>query len=528
MDKSKKKQRYSLRKTQLGVGSVLLATVLLTAGTTRADSVVGPGGGLGLTDGIQGKDGPQIMSLTPDGGGRRNPGDDRKPQVDDEAPRTPRLLDGGTQDGLGDGGKTKVESLAGPDGSGHGGNHLGLTLGLGGGAYIYGNGEHSEVEEPGVHVPEKGNEPKEKLPETPKPQPRVQDQPQSTPKSKPEETPKSAPLKAKPQSSPSGHSNSGLLSNAQDSTYKLYSQLDGQNAEEVKGGPIKNEEQLKEAEKKEKEAKKTAGYPYVDRFDRDGGKRVLLIFYKYKSYIITKSGEGETATQGTSTFYKDNTELEKEIEKLKKGFADTYDVKREDGEKDEDGVKVKTVTLTLTKKGLKPEVTPQPDKPSVPSTPEVAPQPDKPSVPSTPEVAPQPEKPSVPSKPEVAPKPDAKPSVPSIPEPEKLEMDKSMKVVPGKPKKATPEAQVPEAQVPQVPQVPQVQVPQSQAPQLPSPKEEVAKVQQQPRAIQSSAPAKSGGKQLPNTGEAASILTLVGSGMLGLLGLAFTKKRKTK
>ncbi|WP_373428414.1 LPXTG cell wall anchor domain-containing protein, partial [Streptococcus ruminantium] len=37
-----------------------------------------------------------------------------------------------------------------------------------------------------------------------------------------------------------------------------------------------------------------------------------------------------------------------------------------------------------------------------------------------------------------------------------------------------------------------------------------------------------GGKQLPNTGEAASILTLVGSGMLGLLGLAFTKKRKTK
>ncbi|WP_165437783.1 LPXTG cell wall anchor domain-containing protein, partial [Streptococcus ruminantium] len=128
-----------------------------------------------------------------------------------------------------------------------------------------------------------------------------------------------------------------------------------------------------------------------------------------------------------------------------------------------------------------------------------------------------------------APKPGDKPSVPSIPEmvpePEKLEMDKSMKVVPGKPKKATPEAQVPEAQVPQVPQV---QVPQSQAPQLPSPKEEVAKVQQQPRAIQSSAPAKSGGKQLPNTGEAASILTLVGSGMLGLLGLAFTKKRKTK
>ncbi|MDQ8764956.1 YSIRK-type signal peptide-containing protein [Streptococcus ruminantium] len=330
---------------------------------------------------------------------------------------------------------------------------------------------------------------------------------------------------------PSGYSDS----NAKDSTYKLYSQIDGQDPKEVDEGKITTKEQLEEAEKKEKEAKKNAGYPYVDRFNRDGGSRVLLIFYKHKSYIITKSGEGETATQGTSTFYKDNTELEKEIERLKKVFADTYDVKREDGEKDEDGVKVKTVTLTLTKRGLKPQVTPQPEKPS---TPEVAPKSgDKPSVPSKPEVAPKPgDKPSVPSKPEVAPKPDAKPSVPSIPEmvpePEKLEMDKSMKVVPGKPEKATPEAQVPEAQVPeaQVPeaQVPQVQVPQPQTPQLPSPKEEVAKAQQQPRAIQSSAPAKSGGKQLPNTGEAASILTLVGSGMLGLLGLAFTKKRKTK
>ncbi|MDQ8767669.1 YSIRK-type signal peptide-containing protein [Streptococcus ruminantium] len=320
---------------------------------------------------------------------------------------------------------------------------------------------------------------------------------------------------------PSGYSDS----NAKDSTYKLYSQIDGQDPKEVDEGKITTKEQLEEAEKKEKEAKKNAGYPYVDRFNRDGGSRVLLIFYKHKSYIITKSGEGETATQGTSTFYKDNTELEKEIERLKKVFADTYDVKREDGEKDEDGVKVKTVTLTLTKRGLKPQVTPQPEKPS---TPEVAPKSgDKPSVPSKPEVAPKPgDKPSVPSKPEVAPKPDAKPSVPSIPEmvpePEKLEMDKSMKVVPGKPEKATPEAQVPEAQVPQV------QVPQPQTPQLPSPKEEVAKAQQQPRAIQSSAPAKSGGKQLPNTGEAASILTLVGSGMLGLLGLAFTKKRKTK
>ncbi|WP_156021603.1 YSIRK-type signal peptide-containing protein [Streptococcus ruminantium] len=526
MDKSKKKQRYSLRKTQMGVGSVLLATVLLTAGTAKAElGLPGEhGSGFGLTESIQGGNGSARI-IDKD----KNDKFPKKP----EQPEPPQKQELGL--GLGDGGETKVESLAGPSGSGHEGKVLGQGLSDGNADITSGNGTQGE---PKLHVPEKGRTPEpDKKPEvdqetpeeTPQPQPQTQPQSQPAPKSKPEETPKSAPLKAQPQSSPSGHSNSGLSSNAQDSTYKLYSQLDGQNAEEVKGGPIKNEEQLKEAEKKEKEAKKTAGYPYVDRFDRDGGKRVLLIFYKYKSYIITKSGEGETATQGTSTFYKDNTELEKEIEKLKKGFADTYDVKREDGEKDEDGVKVKTVTLTLTKKGLKPQVTPQPEKPqddkkpSEPSTPEVTPQPEKPS---TPEVAPKPgDKPSVPSKPDVAPKPGDKPSVPSIPEPEKLEMDKSMKVVPGKPKKATPEAQVPEAQVPQVPQV---QVPQSQAPQLPSPKEEVAKVQQQPRAIQSSAPAKSGGKQLPNTGEAASILTLVGSGMLGLLGLAFTKKRKTK
>ncbi|WP_156018252.1 YSIRK-type signal peptide-containing protein [Streptococcus ruminantium] len=526
MDKSKKKQRYSLRKTQMGVGSVLLATVLLTAGAAKAeDGVLGLGGGLGLTSPIQGKNDPNILSIGQGDRDRQKPGpqDDRKPRVDEE-PRKPRLLDGGTQDGLGDGGKTKVESLAGPDGSGHGGNHLGLTLGLGGGAYIYGNSDRPEVEEPGVHVPEKGNEKEEPKPEeTPIPLPRVA--PKAEPKT--EKLPKAEPLKAKPQSSPSGHSNNGL-SEGTNATFHLFSKVDGKETEEVDKDQLKTEEQLKAAIEKTKQSKKNE-YPYVDRFNGDGGKRVLLIFYKYKSYIITKSGEGETATQGTSTFYKDNTELEKEIEKLKKGFADTYDVKREDGEKDEDGVKVKTVTLTLTKKGLKPQVTPQPEKPqddkkpSEPSTPEVTPQPEKPL---TPEVAPKPgDKPSVPSKPEVAPKPGDKPSVPSIPEPEKLEMDKSMKVVPGKPKKATPEAQVPEAQVPQVPQV---QVPQSQAPQLPSPKEEVAKVQQQPRAIQSSAPAKSGGKQLPNTGEAASILTLVGSGILGLLGLAFTKKRKTK
>ncbi|WP_155973563.1 YSIRK-type signal peptide-containing protein [Streptococcus ruminantium] len=511
MDKSKKKQRYSLRKTQMGVGSVLLATVLLTAGTAKADSVVGPGGGFGLTGGIQGNSDPNISSIGQGGGEHQKQGP-------------------GLGLGLNKDGKTQISSLAGPSGSGHGGNHLGLTLGLGGGAYIYGNNEHPEVEEPKLHVPGETRTPapdkkpevdQETPEETPQPQPQTQPQSQPAPKSQPEETPKAEALKQgapkkeeKPSSS--GHSNSNSGTQA---TYRLFSKEPKQVATEIKAGQLQTQEQLKQAEEEEKNSKK-AKYPYVDRIEKD--KSVILLFSEYKANIILRTVDGNGDARETSyPFYKGEAELEKEINSLKDGWKDDYDIERKDTV---DSEKVKTVTLIFTKKGLKPQVTPQPEKPS---TPEVAPKPDdKPSVPSKPEVTPQPEKPSTP---EVAPKPGDKPSVPSIPEmvpePEKLEMDKSMKVVPGKPKKAMPEAQVPEAQVPQVPQV---QVPQSQAPQLPSPKEEVAKVQQQPRAIQSSAPAKSGGKQLPNTGEAASILTLVGSGMLGLLGLAFTKKRKTK
>ncbi|BDD39927.1 YSIRK-type signal peptide-containing protein [Streptococcus ruminantium] len=519
MDKSKKKQRYSLRKTQMGVGSVLLATVLLTAGTAKADSVVGPGGGFGLTGGIQGNSDPNISSIGQGGGEHQKQGP-------------------GLGLGLNKDGKTQISSLAGPSGSGHGGNHLGLTLGLGGGAYIYGNGEHSEVEEPKLHVPEKGRTPEpdkkpevdqETLEETPKPQPRVA--PQPAPKT--EETPKKEKDIEKEKYTYWLVYQEGLSEKAKDpSSSRIGTELGRE------GYNNRNEKDSRIAAAKKKYTDK--GYhPDYDRFDY--GDSTLLVFHRFKTFIVLRTigNDGKVDSEQTSVFYGDKRQedVKNRVDDLTKKLGEFYNV--EYSEKN-DKEREKTIILTLKPKTNEadkpapdmpkvPEVPKNPEKPSVPSTPEVAPQPDKPSVPSTPEVAPQPEKPSVPSKPEVAPKPGDKPSVPSIPEmvpePEKLEMDKSMKVVPGKPKKATPEAQVPEAQVPQVPQV---QVPQSQAPQLPSPKEEVAKVQQQPRAIQSSAPAKSGGKQLPNTGEAASILTLVGSGMLGLLGLAFTKKRKTK
>lgn len=518
MDKSTKKQRYSLRKTQMGVGSVLLATVLLTAGTAKAELGLTSehGSGFGLTESIQGGNGSARI-INKD----KNDKFPKKP----EQPEPPQKQELGL--GLGGSG-TEINSLVGPSGSGHEGQRLGQGLGDGNVQIQSGNGTQGESR---VNVPEKTEEPKEKLPETPTPQPRVA--PKAEPK--PEETPKAEPLKAQPQaqpqSSPSGHSNSGLSSNAQDSTYKLYSQIDGQDPKEVDEGKITTKEQLEEAEKKEKEAKKKEGYPHSDQFVNEN--RVLLIFYSYKNVIILKT-TGENASQQSSVIYGDDkAKVDQKVMELTDGLKSTYEVMKSEEVNAE--TKTRTITLTLTPKTDKapevPEVPkkpdmPQPPVPEVPKKPEKPQDDKKPSVPSKPEVAPKPDaKPSVPSKPEVAPKPGDQPSVPSIPEPEKLEMDKSMKVVPGKPKKATPEAQVPEAQVPQVPQV---QVPQAQAPQLPSPKEEVAKVQQQPRAIQSSAPAKSGGKQLPNTGEAASILTLVGSGMLGLLGLAFTKKRKTK
>ncbi|BDD38022.1 YSIRK-type signal peptide-containing protein [Streptococcus ruminantium] len=513
MDKSKKKQRYSLRKTQMGVGSVLLATVLLTAGTAQAQlGLPGEhGNGFGLTEGIQGNNG-SVRIIDRDKG-------EEWPKMP-EQPEPPQKQELGL--GLGGSG-TEINSLVGPSGSGHEGQRLGQGLGDGNVQIQSGNGTQGESR---VNVPEKTEEPKEKLPETPTPLPRVA--PQPAPKSKPEETPKKETEK-RPDADKEAY------------PFRIYYQEGISKREEPNGkarplGEIIEEEGFKTKEEKEARIKTVEerytpkGYPHYDRFDN--GTNTVLVFHRYKNLIrlVVPGNDGSAGSVKTSVFYGENRNeyVDQKVKELTDKFEETYNVERL-VEVDE---KTKTRTTTLT---LKPKTNeadkPAPDMPKVPDVPKKPdmPQPPVPEVPKKPDM-PQPPVPEVPKKPdmpqppvpEVPKKPDVpkKPSVPSIPEPEKLEMDKSMKVVPGKPKKATPEAQVP--------QVPQVQVPQTQAPQLPSPKEEVAKVQQQPRAIQSSAPAKSGGKQLPNTGEAASILTLVGSGMLGLLGLAFTKKRKTK
>ncbi|WP_156011206.1 YSIRK-type signal peptide-containing protein [Streptococcus ruminantium] len=149
MDKSTKKQRYSLRKTQLGVGSVLLATVLLTAGAAKAeDSVIGPRRE-SLTDSIQGNGGVRFIE--------RDKGE-KWPKMP-EQPERPQL---GL--GLGDGGATVTPLF--PERPKQG-------LGLGDGKAEIKSGNESNPEDPKVNVPGKTDEPKEKLPETPKPQPRV-------------------------------------------------------------------------------------------------------------------------------------------------------------------------------------------------------------------------------------------------------------------------------------------------------------------------------------------------------------------
>lgn len=62
------------------------------------------------------------------------------------------------------------------------------------------------------------------------------------------------------------------------------------------------------------------------------------------------------------------------------------------------------------------------------------------------------------------------------------------------------------------------------------PKVEAPKVEQpraeQPQATQSSPQAKAGAKELPNTGDGLSILPWLGSGLLGMLGVVYMRKRK--
>ncbi|WP_156019690.1 YSIRK-type signal peptide-containing protein [Streptococcus ruminantium] len=170
-----------------------------------------------------------------------------------------------------------------------------------------------------------------------------------------------------------------------------------------------------------------------------------------------------------------------------------------------------------------------------------------------PEVTPKPQDeiipiPELPMKPDpTPPAPDKAPALPRKPEQPKGEIMPSP-VLPLKPDSSAPESpkmDKPKAEKPKLGQQPEV-TPKRQdeikplpvEPIKPSPvpsvsaqpKVEAPKVEQpraeQPQATQSSPKAKAGAKELPNTGDGLSILPWLGSGLLGMLGVVYMRKRK--
>lgn len=207
---------------------------------------------------------------------------------------------------------------------------------------------------------------------------------------------------------------------------------------------------------------------------------------------------------------------------------------------------------------MKPAPVPPMNPDSSPSLPEAPkrdiPQNEQPQIEvPQPEVTPKPQDeiipiPELPMKPDpTPPAPDKAPALPRKPEQPKGEIMPSP-VLPLKPDSSAPESpkmDKPKAEKPKLGQQPEV-TPKRQdeikplpvEPIKPSPvpsvsaqpKVEAPKVEQpraeQPQATQSSPKAKAGAKELPNTGDGLSILPWLGSGLLGMLGVVYMRKRK--
>lgn len=207
---------------------------------------------------------------------------------------------------------------------------------------------------------------------------------------------------------------------------------------------------------------------------------------------------------------------------------------------------------------MKPAPVPPMNPDSSPSLPEAPkrdiPQNEQPQIEvPQPEVTPKPQDeiipiPELPMKPDpTPPAPDKAPALPMKPEQPKGEIMPSP-VLPLKPDSSAPESpkmDKPKAEKPKLGQQPEV-TPKRQdeikplpvEPIKPSPvpsvsaqpKVEAPKVEQpraeQPQATQSSPQAKAGAKELPNTGDGLSILPWLGSGLLGMLGVVYMRKRK--
>ncbi|BBA93074.1 hypothetical protein SR187_7355 [Streptococcus ruminantium] len=153
------------------------------------------------------------------------------------------------------------------------------------------------------------------------------------------------------------------LDNLSKKKYSIYHGIDGrtEGPKTFEGTAAALEEFLKQEMASRKD------YPYVDRFEKD--ERVLLVFNKYKTFIVIQTKEGDEVKQTIYPSYKDPEKLTAEIKQLMDGFRNDYHVERKDGF-DKNETNVPTVTLVLTKNSEKTKreqlVQPKAEQPSQP------------------------------------------------------------------------------------------------------------------------------------------------------------------
>ncbi len=283
--------------------------------------------------------------------------------------------------------------------------------------------------------------------------------------------------------------------------YKLFYQTKDKTEEvDFKGTP----EELKATLDKAIEKYKQNGYPYVDRFEREN--RILLVFNQHKSIIVLETN-GDGGSRQSRPFYGTPQELEAEIKKLTESLSDTYKIEKKEGYDKLDPT-VKTITLVLTKLSDTPKETPAPKKEDKPTPPkdekQTQPEDKKPEQPKKDEKQTQPEdkKPEQPKKDEKQTQPEGK----------KAEKPKDEKQTQPEGKKAEKPKDEKQTQ------------PEGKKPEQPKDKKPVPAPKKAEKAMPSKA--RTPKKVLPNTGEVSSILAVLGSGLLGFLGIAHTKKRK--
>ncbi|MDQ8815933.1 YSIRK-type signal peptide-containing protein [Streptococcus ruminantium] len=266
--------------------------------------------------------------------------------------------------------------------------------------------------------------------------------------------------------------------------YKLFYQTKDKTEEvNFKGTP----EELKATLDKAIEKYKQNGYPYVDRFEREN--RILLVFNQHKSIIVLETN-GDGGSRQSRPFYGTPQELEAEIKKLTESLSDTYKIEKKEGY-DKLEPTVKTITLVLTKLSDTPKETPAPKKEDKPTPPKDEKQ-----------TQPEDKKPEQPKKDEKQTQPEGK----------KAEKPKDEKQTQPEGKKAEKPKDEKQTQ------------PEGKKPEQPKDKKPVPAPKKAEKAMPSKA--RTPKKVLPNTGEVPSILAVLGSGLLGFLGIAHTKKRK--